>query len=299
MAKLEARAIMPHLLTAAVRRKVNALTLAAEEARCVRASDTVNAIADRLLEVVPYRLSAVAHYYKAIALNNQCAGSKESTTAFSILSGSGLPIIRARANLALGSQAFVAGDYTRALKWYEAAAETINFRTDPIGGLHLGNMQAATHGQMGNHELAASELRQLLSIAKVTKANLSPLVYNLWNSLANELLQSGKITAARGISDNVIASPFISAYPEWVETHEDIQRAAHESKSVTVPGQMATIHSMKDYRASRGHEDFLGSAMGRLYVHSQNVPAEIRHFLDQSVEVLIFHAIQNARPPTR
>jgi|GEM_PF-6329682 len=299
----KARAIMPHLLSAAARQQVNALTWQAERARSMRASNVVESIADRLLEITPYRLSAVGFYYKAISRNNQGAGSPESEKAFTILSGSNLPIIRARANLALGSQAFIAGDYGRALRWYKAAARELDFEKDPIGCLHLGNMRAAAHGAIGKHEQAASELLQLLKITKVTKTNLAPLVYNLWNSLATEMLRMGEVDAAGRISNKVVASPYVSAYPEWMETREEIQRATQRAASIVVPETpcLATVHHMDAYRAAQAHKEagsYLNSSIGRLYLRSQQVAPEVRQFIEQSVEVLLFHTDQPARPPT-
>ena len=59
------------------------------------------------------------------------------------------------------------------------------------------------------------------------------IYYEYLNSLAGELCEAGRLAEARSLSRIVLASPVVSAYPEWRETHDDIKlRSLRASRSI-------------------------------------------------------------------
>jgi hypothetical protein len=72
----------------------------------------------------------------------------------------------------------------------------------------------------GDHKSALSSLEELYPLAR----HSGPLTYmDYLNSLAVELTGAGRVEEARNVCKVVLASPFISAYPEWQETARDLK----------------------------------------------------------------------------
>ena len=226
------------LQAAETRQRVRTLTLQAEDARSVRALGKVNAIADTISAVAPLQLQPIARYYRAISLNRSGVGTPQSAAIFEALTECSLGTVRARAELALGSQAFIRGDHSLAHKHYATAKVLFALTPDPIGSTHLNRMLAVLHGVRGNHQVALLELQQTWKLAKTIRANFQGELYSILNSMSIELTALGYASEALPLINAALASPYAASHPEWIETKIDVERAAYRSSSVGMPRQM-------------------------------------------------------------
>ena len=72
----------------------------------------------------------------------------------------------------------------------------------------------------GYHEQALKDLESLRSFARY----MPPHIYfDYLNSLAVELAEAGRKYEARNVIKHVLESPLIIAYPEWIETAEELK----------------------------------------------------------------------------
>lgn len=242
--KTRLKEVIPRLRFAGLRQQINALTLAAEKSRTVREFGNVEQIADRLLFITPVHLHSIADYYRAVALRN----SPESTGRFEVLTEGPLAPVRARAQLALGTQAYLAGDYGRAESRYASARYEYNLSPpDPLGQVYLAKMCAVLQSVRGNHEQALHQLNQIWHLTRGTHI----LQCDILNSVAVELLALGQGEQASQIIHQVTASPFVRVYPEWLESRDQISLAAYRPSSVTVPKPKGNIYRLADYRQAK------------------------------------------------
>lgn len=231
----------PHLLSAGLRQQIHKLTVEAERFRAVREFGKVAQLADRLMFILPVHLSSIADYYQAVALRH----TPEATVRMETLTEGPLAPIRARAQLALGTQAYLAGDYDQS----EARYARIQFSSpDRIGLIHLAKMRAVLQSIRGNHEQA---LRELQGVWRLVRTANTPLHYDILNSVCVELLSIGDVKPAYTLIKGVLASPFAQAHPEWIESHREIARAAYESATVSVPTLPGNVSRLADYRMRR------------------------------------------------
>jgi len=222
------RRFMLYLPLADARQAIRSLTLQAEHARSLRDLEKVGTIADKLMEITnPLGLEAIAVYYANIAANRGGQGSATSIRVFKTLTRCPLPVVRARAHLALGSEAFVRGDYQAALERYgNAAAQFRRTALDAVGSFHLATMQAVLVGAMGNHHQALLQLVNLQKVTKATMLSVPVLQYTLMNSIALELNAIGEFRSATLLINQVIAAPYAVYYPEWQRSKDEIGSAA-------------------------------------------------------------------------
>ena len=85
----------------------------------------------------------------------------------------------------------------------------------------------------GDHRGALGDLEKMLPLVRIASASQPYAYYDYLNSLAVELGEVGRLEEAKNVSRIVLASPFAPAYPEWRETHEEIEiRGWRASRSV-------------------------------------------------------------------
>lgn len=218
------RRFMLYLPLADARQAIQSLTLQAEHARSLRDFEKVGTIADKLMEITnPLGLDAIAVYYATLAGNRGGQGSASSVPIFETLTKCPLPVVRARAQLALGSEAFIRGDYHAALERYESAAGLFRSTSlDVVGSFHLATMQAVLVGAMGDHHQALLQLVNLQKVTKATKLSVPVLEYTLMNAIAVELNSIGEFRKAMLLINQVVAAPVSVYYPEWRQSKEEI-----------------------------------------------------------------------------
>jgi hypothetical protein len=88
---------------------------------------------------------------------------------------------------------------------------------------------AVVKAKEGFHESALKDLEKLI----VSIKHAEPIIYfDVLNSYAVELGESGHKNEARNVSRIVLASPFAHAYPEWKETAQDLKEPSRSFVSV-------------------------------------------------------------------
>jgi len=218
-----------HLVAAEIKQRIRSLTLRAEQARSVRNFVEVGSIAHSLRELpLPRELEGIASYYQACADRGDNGGPE----ILAALTESPLPNLRARAHLALGTNALTVADLSLAGSYYKRArAEFVRCCTpDLIGVLHLSQMEAVVTAQSGDHSRALNDLQGLWGLARVVMRSLPPVGYGVMNSIATELGANGQREFALALITTVTASPFVRIYPEWLDTRDEIAQSDRDRR---------------------------------------------------------------------
>lgn len=135
---------------------------------------------------------------------------------------------RTKAFLSLAGLEIANSNYSDAVRFYQEAAK---WSQNPSTFILAAKGIAVFKAQEGSHETALKELQALYPIARYSTDRV---YYDYLNSLSVELCETGNITEAQNVSRIVLASPYISAYPEWRETDNEIDLKAYKSHSVSV-----------------------------------------------------------------
>jgi hypothetical protein len=109
--------------------------------------------------------------------------------------------------------------FTQALKFADTHSVTLEIRR----GIAL------VKAKEGFHTEAVNDLEKCYSLSRYTDPYS---YYQYLNSLAVELGELGRIEEAGNICKVILASPYLSAYPEWRETAQDIAGRGCPSRSI-------------------------------------------------------------------
>ena len=150
--------------------------------------------------------------YKAEALEN-LAGQTQTYKTQVLSSRAGIEVYQ--------------GNLEVALYFYNEALKTSPTIPDYI---HMKLGVAQVKGFEGFHQSALNDIESLIPIIRY--AEPKPFFETL-NSYATELGAVGRVYEARNIMRAVLASPFISAYPEWRETAEELKEANRSTIAVS------------------------------------------------------------------
>ncbi|HSF24288.1 MAG TPA: hypothetical protein VLE20_08690 [Blastocatellia bacterium] len=94
---------------------------------------------------------------------------------------------------------------------------------DPVSFCVARRMTAVIRSMEGDHQGALSDLEQMLPLARVVRSVQPYAYYDYLNTLAVEMCAVGRLEEAKNVSEIALASPFAPAYPEWRETHQEIE----------------------------------------------------------------------------
>ncbi len=133
---------------------------------------------------------------------------------------------KAGAILSLGAVSGLKGDSESQLHYYlESIKAARASDVSTIVEAHQGI--AILKARERSHKSALKDLEQLLPLARYS----DQLVYHdFLNSYAVELTTAGRINEACNITKVLLASPFVSAYPEWHQTLAEV-RTKHKQRS--------------------------------------------------------------------
>jgi hypothetical protein len=208
------------------------------------------------------------YFYQAIALNRSTAQRITTEPLLIELIEKASPLIAGKAALALGTNAFEAGDISLSQNCYNDARR---LSPDPLIHLHTSEMRAIIESQNGNHQQALSILLESLPVARSVHR------LNHLNSMAVELNNLGRHDEARHYLAPCLASPYVSAYPEWKDTAKEIPHASrsrvviepapqvrHNVVSVFTRSGIAMNDLERFRNKKKEHEYLRGVAKGRL-----------------------------------
>lgn len=215
----------------------NRLVVLAEHYYAFRQMDSLKQVSQALTSSpLPRQYEPVGRFYQALCIQRFGIGDVEQ--AARLLEGAAEnapPRYRARAMQSLGSNSFYRGDYQSALLLYGEAARFASRSGigDPYAALGAQKMTAVINSLEGNHRDAVALLEKLFPFAHAMRSSQPSVYYDYLNSLAVELCEVGRLEEAKKISRIVVASPFASPYPEYRETHDEIElRGLRASRSV-------------------------------------------------------------------
>ena len=232
-----------------------------EQAHAFRDYDTLQELALMLSNLPSEHYRGIGQYYTALGVCRNGTGSIDlAQNILESLACVGPTKYRAKSLLLLSAISQVRGNIENAFKFYE---ETV--KVEILGSATILAIKgiAVLKSREGYHKHALKDLERFYQIARYA----SPHVYfDYLNSLAVELLEVGRLEEARNISNIVLASPYINAYPEWHETREDIERKGYSSRSFVAITQEVT-------------QDNIVRLPEREYIpSSQREPGRILHF---------------------
>lgn len=156
---------------------------------------------------------------------------------------------RTQALLSLGTLTLEGGDIPSALSFY-LDSMNLSSRTDFVTSVRTLKMIAVAKAIDGNHPGAVADLEKLFPAVRVASAHQPEFVYDYLNSLTLELGEVGRISEAGNVSNILLASPYINAYPEWRETGNEIALRGYKSRSLvpiteTIPGNIFRLPEPK------------------------------------------------------
>lgn len=233
------------------------LACLAEHAYSARQLDVAGCVG-QLLSRLPLsrQTESIGLYYQALNLNR--GGRGDTVHAESLLEKvadrASLKYV-ARAMVALGINAVAVADYQTALSRYREAMRilTRDRLLDPVTFYMTRRMIAVVRGMTGDHRGAVADLEKMFPLARLASSQQPYAYYDYMNTLAVELGEVGRLEQARRASDITLASPFAPAYPEWLETFDEIrlkQRRASRS-IVSVPHPIGETHRLLRYVGKR------------------------------------------------
>ena len=203
------------------------LVVVAEHAYGFRQIDAIERVSQILMNSpVPRQYKAVGRYYRALYIQRFGLGDVERAVGLlERVAETAPPRYRVRAMISLAANSRCQRDNQSALSLYSEAARFASCSNiyDAYAAIHTQKMAAVIGSEDGNHRDALALLESLFPLANAVRSSQPHAYYDYMNSLAVELCEVGRLEEAKNVSQIVLASPFISAYPEWRETREEIE----------------------------------------------------------------------------
>ena len=165
-------------------------------------------------------------YYLAIAAKRQ-GRTDEARKLFETVRGP----YQSRAIHALGAILYEAGRFDEAAQFYSEAMRADQDR-DVVAQVNFRFQASAIKSAQGQHEQSLDGLLSLYNVVKVAAKRQPHLWPTLYNGIACELLELGRVEEARQAASVALASPLAHAYPEFQETAREI--AENERRVILV-----------------------------------------------------------------
>jgi hypothetical protein len=177
-----------------------------------------------MLEEFPYPFHQAGTYYKAIYFHRQ-GDFDEARKLFEPVAESGPRHYRAKAFLGLGAIEQSCNNIAESFDYRLQACRL----ADPAILLEAQSGISVLRSIEGDHRGAIKHLEHLMPIARMIGP--TPLYFDYLNSYAIELSEAGRLVEAQNVSRIVNASPFLSAYPQWHDTQNDINFKLYRNRS--------------------------------------------------------------------
>jgi tetratricopeptide (TPR) repeat protein len=271
----------------------------ARHANFARQMDAVEQVSQIMLALpISTQLKNVARHYQALCAKQK--GDFESTRKLlERVIGEATPQYRARALQVIGATYYEQGKINAALPFYVAAGKAaIDCAPMTLAGSQ--QMIAIVRSIHGDHKRALDDLERLFPLAQAIGKYYPAFYYDFLNSLAVELGEVGRINEARNICQITLASPFAQAYPQWVETHDEI-----EAKRTCATPSVVAVSVKPEPRPARELKPattlaFIPSAREKAFIQTSNAIAVtvIAHFkITESILDRVRHSIIPRGPP--
>ncbi|HXG94048.1 MAG TPA: hypothetical protein VNN73_17020 [Blastocatellia bacterium] len=177
-------------------------------------------------------LKGIARYYEALCVKHQGDFDKARHSLERVVEEA-IPQYRARVLLSIAATHYDTGNISEAaLVYLEAGKVALN--TDTLTATQSAWQTAIIKSIHGDHRQALEDLEKLFPLVRTIAKHYPVLYYNYLNSLAVELGEVGRIAEAEAALSIALASPFASAYPEWIETRNEIAAKRQTASPSTV-----------------------------------------------------------------
>ena len=192
--------------------------------------------AELLVSLPGESAQAVGRFYLATPAAKQGDLATAINLLESVAGCKATPRYRARALQSLGLAYRYKGDRDGARRLYELARSNAarlpqqDFVTIIRAGMTLSDLSAIE----GDHRASIEQLKAIRPVVELA-AIIAPVYAPMWcNNVALDLAGLGRIDEARRFAAFAVASPYARAYPEWLETAQEIEqqaeaKAAHKS----------------------------------------------------------------------
>ena len=202
---------------------VERLVAIAEHACYLRRFDVVEQVSRFLLNWPSSQYKDLALYYRALCLS-QRRQFNESRALLERLAEKLPPKFRAKALLAMAATCYGSGDFQSALPLSIEASRAADYHNmyDPQTFITSQRNIAIHKGIDGDHRGALADLERLLPLARTISKWHPYSYYEHLNSLAVELGEVGRLEEAQRACRIALTSPYAIAYPEWIETCDEL-----------------------------------------------------------------------------
>src|SRR2546423_3350537 len=216
------------------------LATIARQAYFARQMDTVEQ-ASQLMLALPLskEQTAIAHYYHATCVWNRGLNWKIDQIIEAVS-----PDYQAQGLFSIATILHRQGRIEAALPEYLAAARAAG-QHDPLVFAASQKMVAVIRSIYGDHQQALNDLEQLFPLVRAIAKYCPAFYYDFLNSYAVELGETGRLEEGRAACAIVVASPFATAYPEFIQTHDELaaKRTAATPSINAVPAAPEIIPS--------------------------------------------------------
>lgn len=211
----------------------------AERAFAARQYEFLGVVGQVLLDLASANTDpSVGLYYYALHLN--AGGSGDLKTAeglFERVAHEGKMPFKARAMLALARNSYLGSDLKTAERHFGEAGRMLALGNtfDPVTAMWTTQGLAVMRSMDGDHCGALADLENLKPIARAAGLVQPAAYYDYLNSIAVEWAQAGRLEEARHIARKTNASAYVSVYPTWRETLQDIESKSLRASQSVVP----------------------------------------------------------------
>lgn len=285
------------------------LTTLAHHAYTIRWMDAVDQVSHMLMNLpMPREYRRIGRYYHSFNLRRE----GQVVEARSLLEKIEIEVpwwYRGRIIMSLAGLEFDNSDPQSALPLYIEAGRAASQRhqRDLFTTVHTQKMIAVLKGINGDNLGALADLERLLPLARLAGSLYPPLYYDFLNSLAVEMMEVGRLEEAQNVSRIVLVSPYVSAYPEWVETGKESEIKSYKaSRSFVATGSaLPTTKIVSDdlfstetiADADRTPEPAAIEPPSCAPINASTEP-ESDHRTETAGLILFPHKLQSVPPPT-
>jgi hypothetical protein len=203
----------------------------AESAYSFRDVDALEEASAFLMSLPSSRINEIGTYYHALALKRK-GSIKQATALCETVSSRAPQAYQARAIQTLGAICRDENDLSGALRFQMEALRAATSRAAGLQASLMARLSAATiQSDYGDHQGALNSLESLAPLV-LAVARSNPFYFYVYqNALAVELGEVGKTSEAVHAISIVLRSPFASAYPEFLETRNELDARQQASTS--------------------------------------------------------------------
>ncbi|MEK6303586.1 MAG: tetratricopeptide repeat protein [Acidobacteriota bacterium] len=215
----------------------------AEQAYLRRDLDSLEEASQMLVNLPVEAARQIGLYYYALAVKRR-GDLDQAQTLFEAVADNASIAYRARAIQGLGANYLSKGQLDEALRFQ---LEALRMSSDKDAhGLQTMLMAhwdiAIVRSLAGDHKGSLGCFEKLWPLVCQIAKRQPFYVYKYHNALAVELSETGRIEEAKAASKIALASPFASAYPEWIQTRDDL----NEKDASAAHSVVAIAYALKD-----------------------------------------------------